>query len=140
MGNREYELLAEFTVDGQPPRKSNQRRLVTRGRGPKAKAMIIKSDAARAYVEHFALSVPGEYRDRAFGSLEENLRVDVVVYYTSRRPDLSVELIKDCLENAGVIKNDRYIREEHLYGFVDKENPRTSIRLYRIPSDRTSPF
>lgn len=136
----EYELLAEFTVAGQPPRKSNQRMVVSRGRGPKAKPMVIKSKEARTYVGHFILSVPGEYRDMVHGSLEEDLRLDIIVWYTSRRPDLSVELIKDCIEAAGVIKNDRYVREEHLYGFVDKENPRTMIRLYRIVSDREIPF
>ncbi len=133
-----YELLAEFTVLGQPPRKSNQRMVVSRGKG--GPPMVIKSEKARTYVGHFVLSVPGEYRDMVHGSLEEDLRLDIIVWYTSRRPDLSIELIKDCIEAAGVIKNDRYVREEHLYGFVDKENPRTTIRLYRIISDREVPF
>ena len=134
----EYELLAEFTVTGQPPRKSNQRIIVRRG--PGGSPMVIKSKKARAYVDHFITSVPEEYRTLDVGTLDDDLLLDIIVWYTSRRPDLSVELIKDCLEAAGVIKNDRYVREEHLYGFVDKENPRTTIRLYRIISDREVPF
>ncbi len=133
-----YELLAEFTVSEQPPRKSNQR-IIAR-RGPGGSPMVIKSKNARKYVDHFIPSVPEEYRTLGVGALDDDLRLDIIVWYTSRRPDLSVELIKDCLEAAGVIKNDRYVREEHLYGFVDKENPRTMIRLYRIISDREVPF
>lgn len=134
----EYELIAEFTVTGQPPRKSNQR-IIAR-RGPGGSPMVIKSKKARDYVDHFITSVPEKYRDLNLGTLKEDLRLDIIVWYTSRRPDLSVELVKDCIEAAGVIKNDRYVREEHLYGFVDKENPRTMIRLYRIISDREVPF
>jgi Holliday junction resolvase RusA-like endonuclease len=102
--------------------------------------MVIKSKNALKYREHFLDSVPEKYRDLNVGTLEDDLRLDIIVWYTSRRPDLSVELIKDNLEAAGVIKNDRYVREEHLYGFVDKENPRTKIQLYRITSDRKLPF
>lgn len=35
--------------------------------------------------------------------------------YTSRRPDLSVELVTDTLQKYGVIKDDRWIYEMHLY-------------------------
>lgn len=134
----EYELIAEFTVTGQPPRKSNQRMIVSRGRG--GSPMVIKSKEAREYVDHFTTSVPKEYWTLEAGDLKDDLRLDIIVWYTSRRSDLSVELVKDCIEAAGVIKNDRYVREEHLYGFVDKENPRTMIRLYRIISGREVPF
>ncbi len=138
MGKRGYKLLAEFIITGQPPRKSNQRMIVSRGRG--GPPMVIKSKEAREYLSHFIASVPEKYRDLNLGSLKDDLRLDIIVWYTSRRPDLSVELIKDCIEAAGVIKNDRYIREEHLYGFVDKQDPRTSIRLYSITSNRSLPF
>ena len=102
--------------------------------------MVIKSKEAREYLSHFKASVPEKYRDLNLGSLKDDLRLDIIVWYTSRRPDLSVELIKDCIEAAGVIKNDRYIREEHLYGFVDKQDPRINIRLYSISSNRSLPF
>ncbi len=134
-----YKLLAEITVIGQPPRKSNQRQLVRRGRGAKARPMIIKSEEARQYVEDFQKQILGENQQQ-YGSLDENLRVDIIVWYTSRRPDLSVELILDCLEKARVIKNDRYIREVHSYGFVDKKNPRVKLRLFRITHEREPPI
>lgn len=121
-----YKQLAQFDIDGQPPRKSNQRQLVTRGRG--GKPMFIKSKAARDYVENFSEKVPEKFKKK-WGSLKDDLRVDIHVWYPDRRSDLSVELILDCLEKAEVIKNDRYIREHHAYGHVDKENPRISITL-----------
>jgi len=140
VSNQEYELLVEFSVEGQPPRKSNQRRIVTRGRGKEASPMLIKSQEALNYVEFFGYQVPAKYKNKRYGSLSENLRLDVIVWYRDRRPDLSIELIKDCLESAGIISNDRYVREEHLYGFVDKKKPRSSIRIYRIFPDRKPPF
>lgn len=135
-----YTLLAEIAIEGQPPRKSNQRRLVRRGRGKNARPMFIKSKEALQYIEDFALQVPSKYRNKEHGSLDENLRVDIAVWYTSRRPDLSVELILDCLEATKVIKNDRYIREVHTYGFVDKKNPRIKLRLFRITHEREPPI
>jgi Holliday junction resolvase RusA-like endonuclease len=102
--------------------------------------MLIKSKEARTYVKEFQAAVPEAYRDLNYGTLDEDLRLDIIIWYTSRRPDLSIELVKDCLEEAGIIKNDRYVREEHIYGFVDKENPRVTLRLYRIPPGRVPPF
>jgi len=134
-----YELLTEITVEGQPPRKSNQRQLVRRGRGAKARPMIIKSKEARAYVKKFEETI-SEIDQQQYGNLDDHLRVDIIIWYTSRRPDLSVELILDCLEKAKVIKNDRYVREVHSYGFVDKKNPRVKIRLFRVHHERKPPF
>ncbi len=123
-----YRQLAQFDIDGRPPRKSNQRQLVTRGRG--GKPMFIKSKAAREYMSNFSEKTPVKFKQK-WGSLKDDLRVDIHVWYPDRRSDLSIELILDCLEKAEVIKNDRYIREQHVYGHVDKENPRISITLFQ---------
>jgi Holliday junction resolvase RusA-like endonuclease len=139
-GNMGYDLIVEFEVEGKLPRKSNQRQLVRAGRGKNARPMIIKSKEAREYIKKFRDSVPEEFHDIELGDLDTDLRLDVIVWYRDRRPDLSIELLKDAIEDAGVIKNDRYIREEHIYGFVDKENPRVKIRLYFVPSERELPF
>lgn len=123
-----YRQLAQFDIEGRPPRKSNQRQLVTRGRG--GKPMFIKSKEAREYVSNFSEKVPDKFKQK-WGSLEDDLRVDIHVWYPDRRSDLSIELILDCLEKAEVIKNDRYIREQHVYGYTDKENPRISVTLFQ---------
>jgi hypothetical protein len=136
IAERGYELLADFEILGQPPSKSNRRQIVTAGRGKKGRPMLIKSKEARDYVESFIEQAPEEFRGQEWGSLDDDLAAVFIVWFTSRRPDLTVEMIKDSLEDAEVIKNDRYIREEFIFGYVDKENPRARILLYRINEDK----
>jgi Holliday junction resolvase RusA-like endonuclease len=138
--SRGYEFLVELLIIGQPPSKSNRRKIARAGRGKNARPILIKSPEARQYVKDFLSQVPDQVKLN-LGNIDESLMVVYIVWYRSRRSDLSVELIKDALQAAEVIANDRYIQEEHLYGFVDKENPRTHILIFRIPSElRTPPF
>jgi Holliday junction resolvase RusA-like endonuclease len=51
------------------------------------------------------------------------------IYYQSRRSDLSSEMLMDLLQKVGMIKNDRQIVEQHLYGFVDSVKPRVEFSL-----------
>jgi Holliday junction resolvase RusA-like endonuclease len=132
-----YELLTEFEITGQPARKSNSRRIVKNKKTNKP--LLIKSEVALNYTSEFLSQVPAEAKQR-FGGLDKPLALYVVVYYKSRRPDLSIELIMDLLEKSGVVQNDRYIREQRAWGFVDKKNPRIRLRLYSLPQDRVIPF
>jgi Holliday junction resolvase RusA-like endonuclease len=77
--------------------------------------MLIKSAEALQYEKDFILQVTGPHKQQ-WGSLKEDLRLDINIWYPNRRPDLSTELIKDCLTKAEVIKDDRYIREERIRG------------------------
>jgi len=125
----EYELLTEFTIPGQPGRKSNSRQIVINQKT--GKPMVIKSKSSIAYAEYFLINVPAEARQN-WGSLEDHLAIRLVIYYASMRPDVSDELIKDLLEKSGVVKNDRYIRAGLVFGLIDKEKPRTELRIYRV--------
>lgn len=131
-----YNEVVSMVIFGHPPRKSNARILTTNTGSPR----IIKSRKALAYVDDFIVQAKSFYTGYPLGSLEQSLRADFVIYYPSRRSDLSVELILDCLEKAEVIKNDRYIQEMRLWGFIDKKDPRTHIKIYTIQGDRTPPF
>lgn len=124
-----YLFLGSFVIPGNLPRKSNSRVFVTRKDGSKA---LIKSSTARAYAETFALFVPPELKGANLGSLKEDLLIIANVYYQSRHSDLSIELFLDLLEEVGVIENDRYVREQLIFGFKDKDNPRTEVALYQI--------
>ena len=124
-----YELLTTLHVDGEPGRKSNQRRIVQNKKT--GKPMIIKGKKAMAYQQTFLDQVP-EIDKMKWGSAEEPLALWAYIHYASNRPDVSTELIQDLLENAGVISNDRYIKQQFIFGAVDRENPRAEIRLYRI--------
>ncbi len=66
------------------------------------------------------------------GSLESPLRAHVSVFYPSRRSDLDCALVYDCLQQFGVIANDRFIVEKHEFLHIDKQNPRVEITVEEI--------
>lgn len=135
--DNKYLLITSLDIIGHPPRKSNSRRLVTSKAG---KLRSIRSSDALDYESAFIYQANTQYSGEPVGSLAEHLCIEITIYYRSRRADLSAELILDCLEKAGVVANDRFITEQHLYGFVDKNNPRIRIRLYKILGDKKPPF
>lgn len=109
-------------IQGQVPSKSNSYKVITiNGHGS-----IGKTDKLEAYERNFYLQCKhrGMKIDRPF-----KLYVDV--YYESNRPDLDngLKVILDCLQYAGVVKNDRNCIEIVARKFVDKANPRAEITL-----------
>ena len=108
-----------LTVFGEPASKANQRKLVMFGKRP----AIIKSDKARAYAAAFLAQVPV-----ANELLEGELSITIKIFYRTQRPDLDPSLIFDLLQGR-VYQNDRQLREQHLYHFIDKDNPRAEIYI-----------
>lgn len=113
-------------IAGQPPRKSNSRRIVTNRRT--GKPMVIKSREARVWMKDAAKQIPASVRKQV-GSAKHPLAITFRVRYASRRPDLSVELVLDLLEKAGVISNDRHVYEFHAYKEFDGDNPGVEILI-----------
>jgi Holliday junction resolvase RusA-like endonuclease len=113
-----------LTIRGQPPRKSNSRRIVTNRRT--RRPMLVKSREALAWMQSARLQVPDSARI-GLGSKERPVRVACWVRYATRRPDLSIELVLDLLEDAGVISNDRWVYETHAYKAIDPEDPGVDI-------------
>ncbi len=68
----------------------------------------------------------------SLGSPEEPLALWAKIYYASARPDLSLELIQDLLQEAGVVANDRFFKQTFAFSAIDSERPRTEIRIYGI--------
>jgi Holliday junction resolvase RusA-like endonuclease len=62
------------------------------------------------------------------------IRMTAHLYYASRRPDLDPSLILDALQGR-VYRNDRAVREMHLYHHLDRENPRAEILLEEMTDD-----
>ena len=83
--------------------------------------MFIKSKKARNYEASIKQQVAmlGEL-------MTGRLRMDATVYYRTERPDLDVSLILDGLQGR-IYKNDRQVREQHLYHRIDRDNPRAEI-------------
>ena len=108
-----------FTVHGEPASKANSRKMVL----IKGRPALIKSQKARDYVKTFeqqcpVLEVP----------TTEDVVVEMMIYYASRRPDLDESLILDCMQ-CRVYKNDRQVKQKFIYWGLDKEDPRSIIRV-----------
>ncbi len=127
--------LRDFVIIGEPASKANSRRLVTFGKRPAS----IKSEKALTYTDAFRLQVP-----RFNSVIEDVLFAAIHIAYASERPDTDDSLIKDLLQGqkvkvggetitlGAVIRNDRQIRHTFLTHSIDRQNPRTRIRLWQF--------
>ena len=88
--------------------------------------MFIRSAAALSYKDEFLKQCPS-----ISPPLEGELRLTARIFYSSRRPDLDESLIMDLCQGR-IFLNDRQIREKHIYGSVDKTNPRAEIEIETI--------
>ena len=109
----------QFTIEGEPASKANSRKIVTiRGR-----PVSIKSDKARKYAAGFLHQC--KKLDDLF---EGDVSVEILIYYATRRPDLDESLILDCM-HGNVFINDRQVKQKHIYWGLDRDRPRTVIRV-----------
>jgi Holliday junction resolvase RusA-like endonuclease len=104
-------------VLGEPASKSNSRKLVTIGGRPR----FIKSKKALEYEKGFYIQTV--VRDLLF---QEDVVLAVRVWYKSRRPDLDITHIKDCLQGVAY-ENDRSVKIEHAVWDYDTSSPRSYI-------------
>lgn len=129
-----------FTILGEPASKANQRKIVT----IKDRPSLIKSEKARSYERDALKQIPPSARQRLEGPLCVTLRV----FYASERPDLDESVVLDVLQDRwvnekrdeagnvirprtlvqqGVYRNDRQVREKHVFHGIDRANPRTEV-------------
>jgi Holliday junction resolvase RusA-like endonuclease len=126
--------MIRLTILGQPCSKANSRQIVTIAGRPTP----IKSKEALAYERDALRQIPPAARQR----LEGRLRMTLRIWYASERPDLDESLVLDVLQDrykgagearvlvqAGVYRNDRQVRERHVYHAVDRANPRAEIEI-----------
>lgn len=126
-----------FTILGQPQSKANSRQVVTMGgvHSP-AKTSMIKSKDALAYERAVLPQIPMLARQQ----LDGPVRVLMRIWYASERSDLDESLVLDCLQDRfagkgdtrrlvqkGVYRNDRQVREKHIFHAIDRKNPRVDI-------------
>lgn len=113
--------VLSFKIFGEPASKSNSRKIVRFG----GISRLIKSSKALTYSAAFKQqAVSGVL-------LEGDLCVTIHIWYASRRPDLDESLILDLLQDVAY-KNDRQVKEKHIYHHLDKENPRCEIVVEKI--------
>jgi Holliday junction resolvase RusA-like endonuclease len=117
-------------IPGEPMSKANSRRMVNfKSREGKKYLASVKSCKALAYMEA-AIAELTILRPRE--PYLGNLVMDCVIWYASRRPDLDESLVMDVLQRAAIIKNDRQIREKHVYWRLDPLKPRALVSLSRL--------
>jgi len=128
-------------ICGQPVRKSNNR--IIRG------ARLIKSVRAQKYYKSFDQQVPADARLNLGGPISifarlyyspvrvirgKSVRAKIAgiaeAYRHSWVGDLSIEAIMDCLEQSGVIENDRHVIHFSVSKGISFENPRAEIKVW----------
>jgi len=119
--------MISLWINGQPPRKSNNRRIVYQGNRPR----VIKSQKALDWTKSALLQVP-DHAKLNLGSLDDPLCINMDIWYETRRPDLSGELVLDMLQKAGVIADDRYVYALHLYKHFDRAAPGVGIQIQKM--------
>lgn len=130
----------EFVVYGEPASKANSRRQVMNKKT--GNVMYIKSKKAIDYVTAFSLQCP-----QLPSPIEDDVSVTIKIYYATRRPDLDESLILDCMQSVVAINkktkertmtknniylNDRQVKHKEITWGLDKENPRSEIRVVTI--------
>jgi hypothetical protein len=115
----------EFVVLGNLPRKSNSRRIFTNRKTNRP--IIVKSADALDYERSFAMQTKGVPKGKF--DKKQTIALTAWVYYRNPLSDLSDELLCDLMEKTGIIPNDRQIKVKHLYGGIDKVNPRVIVVL-----------
>lgn len=111
-----------FTIFGEPASKANSRRLVRFGGRP----AFIKSQKAIEYVASAQRQV-----SKLNCLLDGDLSISLKIFYKTRRPDLDESVILDVLQGI-IYKNDRQVKEKHVYHALDSEHPRAEIIISKI--------
>lgn len=135
-----------ITLYGEAASKANSRKLVTIDDRP----AVIKSDKARAFASDVLRQIPPSARLR----MEGPVRVSMVIFYATERPDLDESLVLDLLQDQygkapvlrggargarpllqhGIYRNDRQVREKHIYHRIDRKTPRVEVLVEPLPA------
>lgn len=115
-----------LVILGEPASKANSRRIVNiRGR-----MVPIKSQKALDYVGSLRLQSAAQVS----AMIEGDLRVEMMIHYASRRPDLDESVILDALQGIAYA-NDRQVKQRMTYWGLDKDMPRAVIRITQCDLD-----
>jgi len=119
-----------FVILGEPASKANNRRLLLIDGKPR----FVKSSKALAFACSAALQIPVAARVMFEGPVRVTLRM----FYSTERPDLDESIVLDVLQaltwqgkvtRPGVYRNDRQVREKHVFHDIDRVNPRVEVEV-----------
>jgi len=106
-----------LSVPGEPASKANSRKIAN----VHGIRRVVKSNKALSLERMWQFLCPKLSR-----LLDGDLTVNIWLYYASRRPDLDESLVLDLLQHR-VYKNDRQVREKHVYHRLDPAAPRSEV-------------
>lgn len=114
-----------IVIQGQVPSKSNGYKI--------GNNRLYKSKELKDYEDRFewllalAKGKPSE-------PIKDKFMIEIAVYFQSNRSDLdnAAKIILDCLQNSGVIENDRLCHKLIMYKFIDKNNPRIEFDIIKL--------
>lgn len=126
--------MIRFTILGQVVGHKNSYHIVT----IKGRPAVVKSKEALAFERDARRQIPPSCRQR----LEGPVRVTLRIFYGNERPDLDESMVLDVMQDRfekvgaekvlahkGVYRNDRQVREKHVFHGIDRANPRTEIEV-----------
>lgn len=111
-----------FQILGEPASKANSRKIVKFGN----RMASIKSDKARKYWKSAEEQLPS-----GLAPTKKDVCVEMVIYYSTRRPDLDESLILDIMQGY-IYENDRQVKQKKIYWQLDRANPRSIIRVHEL--------
>lgn len=124
--DKEYNGKLMFQINGEPCSKANSRIMIFRRN---SKPRSIKNKKAQDYVDNFLKQILALGLANSPFLDGQDVVLNCYIYYSSRRKDLDESLIMDCLQKAQILKNDRQIKEKHIYHGINKEAPHSIIIL-----------
>lgn len=115
-------MVIRFTVPGPVPSLKNQKRI--------AHGRMYCAPEVQRYKEQFGYFVPARYKNLNLGSKTQFLKLSIQILAKDWRRDCEAAIIPDCLQAAGVVSNDRWIRIIEIdASAIDPDNPRAEIIL-----------
>ena len=113
------------TIHGQPPSKANSYRIISIcGHGS-----LAKTQAMKKYEQDFFMQCGLRRKN-----IDRRFKLTVDVFFKSDQPDLdnAMNVILDCLQACGAIKNDRLCAEIHARKLIDKASPRIEFEIEEL--------
>jgi len=150
-----------FTILGEPASKANSRELATIGPKDARRTILRKSDKALSYEEDALRQIPPRARQRLEGPVRVTLRIWYASERPDLDESIVLDVLQDrwrkqltkperhtvdaegrhrmtpaetqrVLVQSGVYRNDRQVREKHVFHGIDRVNPRAEVEVVAL--------
>jgi len=159
--------LISFVILGEPASKANSRELATIGPKDARRTILRKSDKALTFEDDARRQIPPAARQRLVGPVSVTLRIFYASERPDLDESIVLDVLQDrwvraqvqperhsidaqgrhtmtsavtqrVLVQAGVYRNDRQVREKHVFHAIDRVNPRTEVVIEALQPQQSS--